>query len=215
MGTKQNKKGKAYTRRDFLKGFGGGAIGAAVVPKILAQESDSIETKKGKIPVCSKKQVTLTVNGEKYTLVVEPQETLLDVLRERINLTGTKKTCNQGECGGCTVLLDDEPIYSCLYLAFRADGKDIRTIEGLAEKENLHPVQQAFIDTDAYQCGFCAPGFIMSTVGYLETQRNSQSNMKLNMEDIKTALSGNICRCGNYDQIYKAVAEAAKKMGRS
>jgi len=215
MGTNQNKEGKSYTRRDFLKGFGGGAIGAAVVPKILAQETASMETKKGKVPVYAKKQVTLTVNGEKYTLVVEPRETLLDVLRERLNLTGTKKICNQGECGGCTVLLDGEPVYSCLYLAIRADGKSVQTIEGLADGKNLHPIQQAFIDEDAYQCGFCAPGFIMSTVGHLETQGNSQSKMKLNMEDIKMALSGNICRCGSYEHIYKAVAEAAKKMGRS
>ncbi len=215
MGTNQNKQGKSFTRRDFLKGFGGGAIGVAVVPKILAQETASMETKKGKIPVYAKKQVTLTVNGEKYSLVVEPRETLLDVLRENLNLTGTKKTCNQGECGGCTVLLDGEPVYSCLYLAIRADGKDIRTVEGLAEKENLHPVQQAFIDTDAYQCGFCAPGFIMSTVGFLETHRNSPPMMNLDLEEIKKALSGNICRCGNYDHIYKAVSEAAKKMGRS
>lgn len=215
MGTKQNKEEKAFTRRDFLKGLGGGAIGASIVPKILAQESASITTKKGKIPVCSKKQITLTVNGEKLTLVVQPQETLLDVLREKLNLTGTKKICNQGECGGCTVLIDDEPVYSCLYLAIRADGKNIRTIEGLADKGKLHPVQQAFIDTDAYQCGFCSPGFIMSVVGFLETLPNTRSGMNLNLEEIKEALSGNICRCGNYTHIYKAVNEAAQKMGRT
>ena len=209
MGTKQNKKGKAYTRRDFLKGFGSGAIGAAVVPKILAQESASIETKKGKIPVYSKKQVTFTVNGEKYTLVVEPRETLLDILRERLNLTGTKKICNQGECGGCTVLLDGEPVYSCLYLAIRADGKSVQTIEGLAEGKNLHPIQEAFIDEDGYQCGFCTPGFMMASAGFLATTKNP------NLEEIKSALSGNICRCGNYGNIYKAVSAAAKKMGRS
>ena len=209
MGTKQNKKGKAYTRRDFLKGFGSGAIGAAVVPKILAQESASIETKKGKIPVYSKKQVTFTVNGERYTLVVEPRETLLDILRERLNLTGTKKICNQGECGGCTVLLDGKPVYSCLYLAIRADGKSVQTIEGLAEGKNLHPIQEAFIDEDGYQCGFCTPGFMMASAGFLATTKNP------NLEEIKSALSGNICRCGNYGNIYKAVSAAAKKMGRS
>jgi xanthine dehydrogenase YagT iron-sulfur-binding subunit len=209
MGTKQNKKGKAYTRRDFLKGFGSGAIGAAVVPKILAQESASIETKKGKIPVYSKKQVTFTVNGERYTLVVEPRETLLDILRERLILTGTKKICNQGECGGCTVLLDGKPVYSCLYLAIRADGKSVQTIEGLAEGKNLHPIQEAFIDEDGYQCGFCTPGFMMASAGFLATTKNP------NLEEIKSALSGNICRCGNYGNIYKAVSAAAKKMGRS
>jgi xanthine dehydrogenase YagT iron-sulfur-binding subunit len=209
MGTKHNKKGKPYTRRDFLKGFGGGAIGAAVVPKILTQEMTAIDTEKGKVPVYTNKEVSLTVNGKKYTLVVEPQETLLDILRERLNLTGAKKTCNQGECGGCTVLLDGEPVYSCLYLAIRADGKSIQTIEGLAEGKNLHTIQQAFIDEDAYQCGFCTPGFIMATTGFLQTNNDP------NCDEIKAGLSGNICRCGNYRNIYKAVSSAAKKMGRS
>lgn len=209
MGTKPNQKGKAFTRRDFLKGFGGGAIGAAVVPKILGQETTTISTGNGKIPIYTKKQVSLTVNGEKYTLVVQPQETLLDLLRERLNLTGTKKICNQGECGGCTVLLDGEPVYSCLNLAIRADGKSIQTIEGLADGKELHSVQQAFIDEDAYQCGFCTPGFIMATAAFLKTNSNPD------LDEIKTSFSGNICRCGNYQNIYKAVSAAAKKMGRS
>jgi xanthine dehydrogenase YagT iron-sulfur-binding subunit len=209
MRTKQNKKGKPYTRRDFLKGFGGGAIGAAVVPKMLAQEMAAIDTEKGQIPVYTKKEISLKINGKKYTLVVEPRETLLDLLRERLNLTGAKKTCNQGECGGCTVLLEGEPIYSCLFLAIRADGKSIQTIEGLADGKKLHPIQQAFIDEDAYQCGFCTPGFIMATTGFLKTSENP------NLDEIKAGLSGNICRCGNYRNIYNAVSLAAKKMGRS
>jgi xanthine dehydrogenase YagT iron-sulfur-binding subunit len=209
MGTNPIKKDKAFTRRDFLKGFGGGAIGAAVAPKILAQESTSIETKSGKLPVYAKKKISLTVNGEKYTLVVEPQETLLDLLRDRLNLTGAKKTCNQGECGGCTVLIDEEPVYACLYLAMRADGKSIQTIEGLSDGKELHPIQQAFIDEDAYQCGFCTPGFILATAGFLKTKQNPD------LPEIKKGLSGNICRCGNYDRIYKAVEKAAKNMGRS
>ncbi len=209
MGTHPNKKGKAYTRRDFLKGIGSGAIGAAVVPKILAQESAPIETKKGPIPVYTKKQITLAVNREKYTLVVQPQDTLLDVLRETLNLTGTKKTCDRGECGGCTVLLDDKPVYSCLFLAIRADGKSIKTIEGMADGKDLHPVQQAYIDEDAYQCGFCTPGFIMASAAFLNI------NSDPDLSEIKSALSGNICRCGNYQNIYKAVSAAAKKIGRS
>jgi xanthine dehydrogenase YagT iron-sulfur-binding subunit len=209
VGKKSDKKGKAFTRRDFLKGFGGGAIGAAVVPKILAQESTSIATGNGKIPLYKAKKISLIVNGEKHTLVVKPQETLLNVLREKLNLTGTKKTCDQGECGGCTVLLDGKPVYSCLYLAIRADGTSIKTIEGLANGKDLHPVQQAFIEKDAYQCGFCSPGFMMATAGFLTTTTNP------NLDEIKTALSGNICRCGNYNHIYKAVSAAAKKMGRS
>lgn len=209
MGTHPNKKGKAFTRRDFLKGFGGGAIGAAVVPKLLAQESASIATKSGKIPVFTKKQIAFTVNGEKYTFVVKPQETLLDVLRENLNLTGTKKTCDRGECGGCTVLLDGDPVYACLYLAVRADGKSVQTIEGLANEKELHPLQQAFIDEDAYQCGFCTPGFIMASAAFLKTNSNPD------LAEIKSALSGNICRCGNYQHIYKAVSAAAQKAGRS
>lgn len=209
MGTNPEKKGKSFTRRDFLKGFGGGALGAAVAPKILAQESTSIATKSGKLPVYTKKQITLSINGKKITLVVEAQETLLDLLRERLNLTGSKKMCNQGECGACTVLLDGKPVYSCLYLAIGADGKSIQTIEGLAEGEELHPVQQAFIDEDAYQCGFCAPGFMMATAGFLKSKPNPD------LTEIKSALSGNICRCGNYQHIYRAVEKAAKDMGRS
>jgi len=215
MGTQHKKEGKAYTRRDFLKGFGGGAIGAAVVPKILAQESASVETKMGKIPVYTKKQITFTVNGEKLTLVVRPEETLLDVLRENLNLTGTKKICDQGECGGCTVLIDGDPVYSCLCLAIRVDGKSVQTIEGLADGKDLHPVQKAFIDNDAYQCGFCSPGFIMSIVAFLEERKNSPSMKDMELDEVKKALSGNICRCGNYAHIYRAVTEAAQKMGRS
>jgi len=206
MEKKKQKKARPVSRRDFIKGFGGGAVGAAIVPKLLAQEAASIQTNQGKIPVYSSKKITISVNGTKHTLVVEPRETLLDVLRERLNLTGAKRICNQGECGGCTVLLDGKPVYSCLYLAVRADGKKIMTIEGLAEAEKLHPVQEAFIDTDAYQCGYCTPGFIMTSAELL------QNNPNPNFDEIKKALSGNICRCGNYVHIFKAVSEAAKKM---
>ena len=196
------------TRRDFLKGFGSGAIGAAFVPKLLAQEVSSLQTKSGKIPLYSRKEITLTVNEKPISLVVEPKETLLDVLRERLNLTGPKKICNRGECGGCTVLLDGMPVYSCLYLAIRADRKKITTIEGLASKDKLHPVQQAFIEKDGYQCGFCTPGFVISSVALLNKNRDP------NLEEIKTALSGNLCRCGNYPKIYEAVSSASKSMRR-
>ena len=199
-------KTKSVSRRDFIKGFGGGAVGAAIAPKLLAQEAASLQTKKGKIPVYSKKKITITVNSIKHTLVVESRETLLDVLRGRLNLTGTNRICNQGECGSCTVLLDDKPVYSCLYLAILADGKTITTIEALAEADKLHPVQQAFIDTDAYQCGFCTPGFILTSAAFLKTNSNP------NLDEIKKSLSGNICRCGNYVHIFEAVTEAAKKM---
>jgi len=205
----KKKKRKTFTRRDFLKGFGGGAISAAVVPQLLAQDIASLRTKEGKIPLFSKKQIILTVNEKKFSLVVEPRETLLHVLRERLNLTGTKMTCNQGECGGCTVLLDGNPVYSCLYLAIRADGKKITTVEGLATDGKLHPVQQAFIEKDAYQCGYCTPGFVVSSVALLNKNKNPT------LEEIKKGLSGNLCRCGNYSKIYEAASVASKSMRRS
>ena len=205
----KKRKGKTFTRRDFLKGFGGGALSATVVPQLLAQDIDSLRTKKGNIPLYSKKQISLTINEKKFSLVVEPRETLLHVLRERLNLTGTKMTCARGECGGCTVLLDGDPVYSCLYLAVRADGKKITTVEGLETKEKLHPVQQAFIEKDGYQCGFCTPGFIISSVALLDKNKNPT------LEETKNALSGNLCRCGNYSKIYDAVSAASKNMRRS
>jgi len=203
---KKNKKGKTFTRRDFLKGFGGGALSAAVVPKYLSQDLTVLQTKEGKIPLYSRKQITITVNKKNYSLEVEPRETLLEVLRERLNLTGTKMTCDHGECGACTVLLDGNPVYSCLTLAVRVDGKKITTIEGLATEDNLHPVQQAFVEKDGYQCGFCTPGFILSSVALLEKKKNP------GLEEIKSGLTGNICRCGNYLKIYEAVALGSKKM---
>ncbi len=201
------KKKNAFTRRDFLKGFGSGTLGAALAPKLLAQKSESIQTQSGEVPVFAKKQIRFNVNGKDYALVVEPQKTLLDVLRDKLNLTGAKKICDRGECGGCTVLLDGNPIYSCMYLAFRADGAKITTIEGMAQADKLHPLQQAFIDNDAYQCGFCTPGFIMASAALLEKKPNP------NLEEIKKGLSGNLCRCGNFTKIYQAVDEAAKNRG--
>lgn len=207
MEKSEKKEGRTFSRRDFLKGFGGGALGAAVAPKILAQ-AENIQTKQGNVPVFSQKQITLSINGQKISWVAEPQETLLDLLREKFNLTGAKKICDRGECGGCTVLLNGKPVYSCMYLAVRADGAEITTVEGLAEQEKLHPVQQAFIDQDGYQCGFCTPGFILSSAAFLEKTKNPS------LDQIKAALSGNLCRCGNYFKIYQAVDEAAKQMRR-
>lgn len=205
----RKKKRKTFTRRDFLKGFGSSALGAAVVPRIVSSDVAPLQTKEGKIPLFSKKQITLTVNDKKYSLMVETTETLLHVLRERLNLTGTKMTCARGECGGCTVLLDGDPVYSCHLLAIRADGREITTVEGLATNGKLHPVQKAFIEKDGYQCGFCTPGFVMSSVALLNKNKNPSLN------DIKTALSGNLCRCGNYPKMYEAVSSAAKSMRRS
>jgi len=202
----KKKKRKTFTRRDFLKGLSGGAIGAAVSSRLLGRGLTSPQESEEKIAVYSKKQITLIVNGKSFSIEVEPRETLLHVLRERLNLVGTKRVCDRGECGGCTVLLDGNPIYSCHYLALRADQKEITTVEGLASGKSLHPVQQAFIDKDAFQCGFCTPGFIMTGVALLNKNKTPSS------EEIKNALSGNICRCGNYSKIYEAIAAASKTM---
>ncbi|MBM3284307.1 MAG: (2Fe-2S)-binding protein, partial [Candidatus Aminicenantes bacterium] len=204
----RNKR-KFFTRRDFLKGLGGGAAGTALASRFLGRPSVASAQEPDQARVYSKKPITFSVNGRTVSLEVEPRETLLEVLRDRLRLTGTKSICGRGECGGCTVLLDGQPVYSCLYFASRADGKAVITIEGLAEGDNLHPVQQAYIDKDGYQCGFCTPGFILSSVALLnKTQTPSE-------KEIKTALSGNLCRCGNYPKIYEAVAAASKKMRKA
>jgi xanthine dehydrogenase YagT iron-sulfur-binding subunit len=191
------------SRRDFMKGIGSGALGTAVLASLRGQ---TIATKKGRVPVYERKTITVTVNGRKLDLAVEANETLLDALRDRLDLTGAKKICDRGECGGCTVLLDGAPVYACMTLAIRADGKTVKTVEGLAEGGKLHPVQEAFVEKDGYQCGFCTPGFLMTTSAFLE------KNPAPTLDEIKQALSGNLCRCGNYAKIYGAVDAAAKKM---
>lgn len=206
MSEDNKSKRKKVSRRDFIKGFSSGALGAAVAPKLLAQEVDTISTQSGKVTVYAQKNISITVNGQSFALSVQPQDTLLEVLREKLNLTGAKRSCDRGECGGCTVLLEGQPVYACMLLAIRADGKTITTIEGLASKDGLNPVQQAFIDKDAYQCGFCTPGFIMTSTALLKKNQDPKP------EEIKQALSGNLCRCGNYAKIFDAVTEAGEKM---
>lgn len=203
MDNGQKKKAGGVSRRDFIKGMGTGALGTAVLPPLLGQ---TITTRKGRVPVFEKKTISLTVNGKTASLSVEVNETLLDVLRDKLDLTGAKKVCDRGECGGCTVLLDGAPIYACMYLAVRADGKTVTTVEGLAAGDKLHPVQEAFIEKDGYQCGFCTPGFLMTTTAFLK------KNPDPSPDEIKQALSGNLCRCGNYAKTYGAVEAAAKKL---
>ncbi len=198
----QTKAG-GVSRRDFIKGMGTGALGTAVLAPLQAQ---TIATRKGRVPVYERKTIALTVNGAKTEVTVGANETLLDVLRDKLDLTGAKKVCDRGECGGCTVLLDGEPVYACMTLAVRADGRAVRTVEGLAEGDQLHPVQEAFIEKDGYQCGYCTPGFLMTTTAFLEKTPSPSR------DEVKQALSGNLCRCGNYAKIYEAVETAAKKM---
>lgn len=151
-------------------------------------------------------KITCTVNGQPRTMEVEPGETLLEMLRNRLNLTGVKKGCEVGECGACTVLVDNEPIDSCIYLAAWADGKEILTIEGLAKDGELTQLQQSFIDAGAVQCGYCSPGFILSAHALLQKYPQPTE------EQIKKGLAGNLCRCTGYQNIIRAVQDAAQKL---
>ncbi len=150
-----------------------------------------------------KSVITLTINGEDFDVVVSPTDFLVDVIRETVGLTGTKKGCGIGDCGACTVLLDGSPILSCLTLALSCQGRSITTIEGLAKQGELHPVQQAFVDRGAVQCGFCTPGMILSSKALLD--RNPHPSE----EEIRKGLAGNICRCTGYKKIVEAVEHAA------
>lgn len=152
-----------------------------------------------------KVNIKIMVNGDPYFVQVSPFRTLLDVLREDIGLTGTKKGCGEGECGACTVLMDGKPVNSCLFLAVQAEGKEITTIEGLAAG-NLHPVQEAFVAKGAIQCGYCSPGFILTAWALLKTNPHPTE------EEITTAISGNICRCTGYQKIVEAILDAAQRL---
>jgi carbon-monoxide dehydrogenase small subunit len=150
-------------------------------------------------------EIEFTLNGSPIKLEVKPNETLLDLLRYRLKLTGSKRGCNRGECGACTVLMNSKPVASCLILALKADGKDVLTIEGLGSPGMLHPLQEAFIINNTVQCGFCTPGIIMSAKALLDENPNPSR------EDIQEAISGNLCRCTGYLPIMEAILEASRK----
>ena len=151
--------------------------------------------------------IDLTVNGERYELEVGPQETLVEVLRERLHLTGTKEGCGIGDCGTCIVLLEGVPVNSCLVLAVDVKGRQVSTVEGLAGEGGLHPLQESFLEKGAIQCGFCTPAMVMSGKALLD------QNPRAGEEEIKRALSGVLCRCGSYKKIVEAVKAAGEKMG--
>jgi xanthine dehydrogenase YagT iron-sulfur-binding subunit len=146
-------------------------------------------------------QLSLTINGEKKNLEIKPWTTLLDLLRDRLNLTGTKKGCDHGQCGACTVLVDGKRVNSCLTLAATKNGSEVLTIEGIGTPENLHPLQQAFIDHDAFQCGYCTPGQICSAYALLDEGKAKTD------DDIREFMSGNLCRCGAYPNILAAIKD--------
>jgi xanthine dehydrogenase YagT iron-sulfur-binding subunit len=201
--TKDRLPSGGFSRRRFVNSVAVGATEAALLT--LPQDAGAQEIVEGNLV-----KTALNVNGQTHTLMVEPRWTLLHVLRERLELTGSKPGCERGECGACTVLIDGVARYSCMTLALEAAGKQITTLEGLMKGAELGPVQKAFRDEDAYQCGFCAPGQIVNAEGLL------RKNPDPTIEQIREGMSGNLCRCGSYAHIFKAVerAGALKKAER-
>ena len=196
------------SRRGFLRGLGGSVAGAALGAGLLGADGEAQAQPGGGAAdaQAGTASVSLTVNGKKHSVKVDPRRTLLDMLRNDLDLTGSKLVCNQGTCGACTVLLDGRPVYGCMTLALDAEGKKIETVEGLEKNGRLHPLQQAFIEHDALMCGFCTPGFLMSSKALLD------KNKRPTLADVKNACAGNLCRCGTYPRIFDAVLDASKKV---
>lgn len=189
------------SRRDFLK-IGGMTVAVPLVagPRMVEAAGEPVKVYgPGKVPT------ELTVNGKKHALQLEPRVTLLDALRDSLDITGAKRVCDRAECGACTVLLDNKAVYACSVLAIEARGKNITTVESLMQGDQLHPIQQAFVDNDASQCGFCTPGFVMATKAFLDKHPDPSP------EDIRRGLSGNVCRCGTYHGIQQVVAQMSRK----
>jgi xanthine dehydrogenase YagT iron-sulfur-binding subunit len=202
----EDKKGARFSRRSFLKSIGGGALGTAVVSTGLIKTDDAAAYVSETVGVGrGKTAVALKVNGKTYRVQVEHRQTLAEVLRDELGLTGTKIGCDRGECGACTVIIDGRNMYSCSQLAVWMQGKDILTIEGLAKGDKLDPLQEAFIEHDGPQCGFCTSGQIMSGKAVL------MKNPKPTEAQVRRGLSGNLCRCGNYNREVAAVLAAASK----
>lgn len=199
----ENFKAQKISRRRFLNQFGTGVMGTyALFPALqkspLQKSKDANEERK--VPL------RLKVNGETIQAAIEPETTLAELLREELQLTGTKIICNHGECGGCTILLDGKPVYSCSMLALDVAGKEVMTIEGLLSGEKLHTVQEAFVEKDGLQCGFCTPGQIMAAYALLQRHPNPTR------EQVLEGMAGNLCRCAAYPKIIDSVLEAAKRM---
>jgi xanthine dehydrogenase YagT iron-sulfur-binding subunit len=189
----------SVSRRDFLRTAGVGSLATAVtsvgVAEVAAQGGPAV-IGPGEVPI------SLMVNGKRLDLRIEPRVTLLNAIRNRGDMTGNKRVCDRGACGACTMIVDGRTVYSCSTLAIEVQGKQIRTVDGLANGNTLHPVQQAFCDTDGMMCGFCTPGFVMATVALLERTPNPT------VEQAKKGLDGNICRCGTFVRILEAAMKA-------
>ena len=191
---------ESQSRRDFLEGTGatvvaGAAATALGIPAASAQQTGNISARTA---------ITLVVNGARHSVEVEDRWTLAELLRDRLDLTGTKIGCNRSECGACTVLMNDQPVYSCSQLAVWADGASIQTVEGLVRNGQLSPVQEAFVENNGPQCGFCTPGQLMTATALLN------SNPSPNSEEVREAMVGNLCRCSNYNAIVEAVVAAGE-----
>ncbi len=198
--THDRERRRGVTRRGFLGSLGTGAATVAVASQVSAEQLSEGE----QLPAGDVTRVTLDVNGRRRDVLVEPRWSLAFVLRDKLGLTGTKPGCERGECGACTVLFGGVPRYACMTLAVEAQGAEITTVEGLMDGEAIGPVQQAFVEKDAFQCGYCTSGQIMAAEGLL------RANGDPNLEEIRTQMSGNLCRCGTYAHIFPAVARAAE-----
>ena len=194
------------SRRDFLKGLGvgGGVVGAGLLAARAAGAAAQAGPRRlGPGPV----SISLLVNGRSRTLSVEPRVTLLDALRDRLDLTGAKEVCDRGSCGACTVLVDGRPVYACMMLALDARGRAITTIEGIGTPEKPHPIQSAFVEKDALQCGYCTPGFVVAARALLESRPSPT------LDEVREGLAGHVCRCGAYTRVCEAVLAAAGRKG--
>jgi xanthine dehydrogenase YagT iron-sulfur-binding subunit len=206
------------TRRKLLKATAAAAGGAVAIGRLAPEAEAATVAQPVSAAAPATVNVLLRVNGTEHQVMIDPRTTLLDALHERLHLTGTKKGCDQGQCGACTVIVDGRRITSCLTLAVMQEGHDITTIEGLGTPRNLHPMQAAFVKHDGYQCGFCTPGQICSAVAMLqEVKAGIPSHVtadltqrpELTIEEFRERMSGNICRCGAYSNIQEAIAEVA------
>ncbi len=199
---KPNNPASGFSRRDFLKGAGV-AVSTTMIPASQAAAAPPPAAEvmgPGVVPI------TLNINGKAQELKVEPRVTLLDALRNQLDITGAKKVCDRGVCGACTVIMDGHAVYSCNVLAIEAEGHRIETIEGIGSEEHLHPVMAAFVEHDAQQCGFCTPGFVVACKAFLDHHPNPTR------EDVEHGLGGNLCRCGTYAGVREAVLEAAQTL---
>src|SRR5687768_13344980 len=199
----ESKPEKGLSRRDFLSRGAGVALTTPIVAGVGVATPQS-PAANVKILGPAKVPITLRINGTRQNLSVEPRVTLLDALRNYLDFTGAKKVCDRATCGACTVIMGGKSVYSCSVLALEAQGKDITTVEGLATDGRLHPVQAAFVDNDAQQCGFCTPGFVVACKAFLDKHPNPS------MADVEKGLGGNLCRCGTYVGVRHAVLAAAK-----